>query len=460
MKLKWLGVIALAGLVPAMAMAQDGEQANAASITGETGLFTLLTGDTLPQHGWSFGIYYNNWDRVIDLDRSFSLNNKGQLSLDQNRVSASFGYGITDRWEASVSVPFDNYKYDENDTRVHLDTGGGLSQANVRLATKFRLAGAPGDRSTLALNGFVDLATGKEEVASKDTGFGIGLDWRLSRWVINVGYADLGKQTLPVRGGLLNCEPFPLCAQFGAADRKHQAITAGIGYVIPVSARFDWINEVNAEFANGNNNLYRDWYDFTTGARIWLGEDEHWALNLALRTDLNQLNTISEHCPLGGLVGFTYFPRMVHREAPAPPPPPPPPPVEAPPPPPPAPEAPAPPPPPPPAPAPKPEVRVTVNFTPGSARLSNIAKAKLDEVALQMKQDPSLRAQVLGYTDKTGSPASQQKISEQRAQAVKNYLVTRHGIDPSRITTEGRGSADATGNGADDRRAVVILTAQ
>lgn len=103
---------------------------------------------------------------------------------------------------------------------------------------------------------------------------------------------------------------------------------------------------------------------------------------------------------------------------------------------------------------------MTVNFTPGSARLSNIAKAKLDEVALQMKQDPSLRAQVIGYTDKTGSATAQQKISEQRAQAVKNYLVTRHGIDPSRITTEGRGAAEATGNGADDRKAVVILTGQ
>jgi len=67
---------------------------------------------------------------------------------------------------------------------------------------------------------------------------------------------------------------------------------------------------------------------------------------------------------------------------------------------------------------------------------------------------------VLGYTDNTGSPASQQKISEQRAQAVKNYLVTRHGIDPSRITTEGRGSADSTGNPEQDRRAVVILTVQ
>ena len=69
-----------------------------------------------------------------------------------------------------------------------------------------------------------------------------------------------------------------------------------------------------------------------------------------------------------------------------------------------------------------------MNFTPGSARLSNIAKAKLDEVALRMKQDPELRAQVLGYTDASGSPEGNQRISEQRAQAVKNYLVTRHGI--------------------------------
>ena len=103
---------------------------------------------------------------------------------------------------------------------------------------------------------------------------------------------------------------------------------------------------------------------------------------------------------------------------------------------------------------------MTVNFTPGSARLSNIAKAKLDEVALQMKQDPSLRAQVIGYDAAGSSASAAQRLSEQRAQAVKNYLVTRHGIDPSRITTEGRGSAESTGNAADDRRAVVILTGQ
>ena len=99
-----------------------------------------------------------------------------------------------------------------------------------------------------------------------------------------------------------------------------------------------------------------------------------------------------------------------------------------------------------------------MNFTPGSARLSNIAKAKLDEVALKMKQDPALTAQVLGYSDSVEKGA--QKLSERRAEAVKAYLVTRHGIDPNRIKIEGRGTQDSTGDKAQDRRAVVILTEQ
>src|SRR5699024_12810583 len=44
-------------------------------------------------------------------------------------------------------------------------------------------------------------------------------------------------------------------------------------------------------------------------------------------------------------------------------------------------------------------------------------------------------------------------LSEQRAEAVKEYLVQRHGIDPSRITTEGRGSADpVASNDTDEGR--------
>ena len=106
----------------------------------------------------------------------------------------------------------------------------------------------------------------------------------------------------------------------------------------------------------------------------------------------------------------------------------------------------------PPAPTPRQVEEVTINFTPGSARLSNIAKAKLDEVALMMKQDPDLRAQSTGYTTSGGTSESNQALSEQRASATKNYLVTRHGIDPARIVTEGKG---ASGKG---NVAIVVLS--
>ncbi len=107
-----------------------------------------------------------------------------------------------------------------------------------------------------------------------------------------------------------------------------------------------------------------------------------------------------------------------------------------------------------------------MNFDSNSARLSNIAKAKLDEVALKLKQDSELRAQVIGYSDSRGSQATNDRLSRQRAEAVKAYLVERHEIDPSRITIEGRGSADPvasndTASGrAENRRAVIILSIQ
>jgi len=420
MKLKWLGVIALVSLAPTWASAA--EQANAASVTGETGLFSLLTGDTLPGGGWSFGLYYNNWDRLVDVPDEFSLNDEGQLSLDHNRLSASLGYGITDRWEFSVMVPYEDYKFDQDDLLFDTDDPSGLG--NVRIGTKLRLLGSRGDATTMALNAFVTAATGDEDVASEDLGFGAGLDWRFNKFVLNVGYQDLGDFDGP--GG-------------GNDGFSNQAFTAGFGFVGRVNENFDWITEVNGAFHSGDDAFFEDYYDLTTGGRIWFGAESEWAFNFALRTDLAQLDSIDEHCPLGGLIGLTYFPRLFQREVPPAPEPPPPPPAPEPPPPPPV-EPPAPPPPPPPPPPAPPErMEVTCDFTSGSARLSNICKAKLDEVALRMKQDSDSNAQVTGYADgSSGSQSSNQRLADQRAAAVKNYLVTRHGIDPSRITTEGQ----------------------
>jgi OmpA-OmpF porin, OOP family len=80
-----------------------------------------------------------------------------------------------------------------------------------------------------------------------------------------------------------------------------------------------------------------------------------------------------------------------------------------------------------------------------------------------MKEEGERVALVIGYTDSTGSVRSNVKMSEKRAAAVKSYLVTRHGIDPNRITTEGRGGAEPVGDNstaagrAQNRRAVIVL---
>ena len=87
-----------------------------------------------------------------------------------------------------------------------------------------------------------------------------------------------------------------------------------------------------------------------------------------------------------------------------------------------------------------------IHFEAGSARLTNIAKAILDEVALRMKQEPSATALVIGYTDDREITGPNQDLDRRRAEAVRDYLVSRHGIDPSRITVEGRGTSDPVGD--------------
>ena len=141
-KLKLLFLVALVGIWPILASA--GEEANGPTVSGETGLFTLLSGETLPQGGWSFGLYYNNWDRLIDFDDDLFGDNDLEPSVDWNRLSASLGYGITDRWEFSVMVPYDDLEVDDDD--LFFDDADASGLGNVRVGTKFRLTGNPGAR--------------------------------------------------------------------------------------------------------------------------------------------------------------------------------------------------------------------------------------------------------------------------------------------------------------------------
>ncbi|MGC3977296.1 MAG: OmpA family protein [Paludibacteraceae bacterium] len=57
----------------------------------------------------------------------------------------------------------------------------------------------------------------------------------------------------------------------------------------------------------------------------------------------------------------------------------------------------------------------------------------------KLSQDPSLLIEVRGFTDNMGNVAYNQKLSQRRADKVKNELVAIYNIDPKRIIANGKG---------------------
>ncbi|WP_313952432.1 OmpA family protein [Accumulibacter sp.] len=72
------------------------------------------------------------------------------------------------------------------------------------------------------------------------------------------------------------------------------------------------------------------------------------------------------------------------------------------------------------------------------ATLRPAGMAKLDEVVAMSKQIKLEVIIAVGHTDRLGSDAYNQKLSERRAASVKSYLVSK-GVEANRVYTEGKG---------------------
>ena len=91
----------------------------------------------------------------------------------------------------------------------------------------------------------------------------------------------------------------------------------------------------------------------------------------------------------------------------------------------------------------------------GTAKLTEQATASLQTTAVLLKKHASgQRFEVAGYTDSLGSPARNQKISEKRADTVRNFLIEQ-GIAADLLVSKGYGQENPIAiNGTPEGRAM------
>ena len=82
-----------------------------------------------------------------------------------------------------------------------------------------------------------------------------------------------------------------------------------------------------------------------------------------------------------------------------------------------------------------------IYFTFNSIDIQQNEETKLNAILKTLKENPNMKVTVTGWSDTKGSVAVNKRISRQRAEAVKTWLV-KNGIEASRITAIGNGSDD------------------
>ena len=82
-----------------------------------------------------------------------------------------------------------------------------------------------------------------------------------------------------------------------------------------------------------------------------------------------------------------------------------------------------------------------IAFDPGQAVIRPNFRSALDNFAQSLQQNPSSTVSIIGHTDSTGSAATNEPLSLQRADATRDYLVSR-GVASNRFQIDGRGSRE------------------
>jgi outer membrane protein OmpA-like peptidoglycan-associated protein len=455
----------LLGAIACLVLAAPLAAQVAPTVTGETGLFQVTNADMLPQGRFSLGLSWGMWNRTAaPIPYSAPLRDD-PLRYDLQRFGLSVGYGLMPNWEATVSTGSNRYSASsftwQGIVNGHARFGGftHTETDKVRFGTKIRLNWR--DPVLVVLFGGISIPTQSSNdtnaIGTTRADYDLGLSFNIGWVTFQTAYQLNGKLGTPT--------PSPNAGPTGY-DLPN-TWTSALAVAVPVVPNvFKAIGEINRVHNDGGDTQPQDFSEVTLGGRFAFGNSGFTASG-AVRVNIDRwVKYGSTPSNIGGLVQVAYLPpapvverprAALPREAepaappatePVPPPPPAPEPVAAP-----TAEPPV------IAPAARPSTSTTdeILFDAAKSRLTNIAKAILDGVALRLKNNLAATCTISASTDPKEKGGDHAALAKARAEAARDYLMKRHGIDGSRITSEVKGdgdSPDATRN----RRAVVTVT--
>ena len=103
-------------------------------------------------------------------------------------------------------------------------------------------------------------------------------------------------------------------------------------------------------------------------------------------------------------------------------------------------------------------MEVNVFFSIGKSEIRESDYSELDRLASYLKEQPETKVQLTGYADKdTGTKQINARLSRERAEAVKSYLVAR-GIAADRIATDAKGDTEQPFDTAIKNRVTIAVT--
>ncbi len=85
-------------------------------------------------------------------------------------------------------------------------------------------------------------------------------------------------------------------------------------------------------------------------------------------------------------------------------------------------------------------------FDTGKSNIKPESTPTLKEIATTLKAHPELKVEVQGHTDNVGKPDANLKLSQARAEAVKQALTTEYGVAEGQLTAKGYGDTKPAGD--------------